>query len=64
MYSKYAPLYYRLRDIARIVDDKMPVNRHLGFLNLESCTITSADPENSTIGSNIMSLCCIQPELR
>jgi len=41
----------------------MAVSRHLGFLNLESYTIRSADPENPTLEPNIMSLCCAQPEL-
>jgi len=39
----------------------MTVSRHLGFLKFEGCTIRSDVPENPT--SNIMSLCCIQPEL-
>ena len=45
------------------VYSKMAASLHLGFLKFESCTIRSADPENPTLEPNIMSLCCIQPEL-
>ena len=46
-----------------ISPSKMTVTRHLGFLTFESCTIRSADPENPNPEPNIMSLCCIQPEI-
>ena len=48
---------------SRILVDKMAARRQLGFLTSESCAIRSADPENPTIEPNVMSLCCIQPEL-
>ena len=40
----------------------MAASRHLGFLKFESCTIKSADPENTTLEPNIMSLCTPCPE--
>jgi len=35
---------------------KMAVSRRLGFLKFEICTIRSANPEDSTLEINIMSI--------
>ena len=53
----------RLRSYGHFCISKMAISRHLGFLKLDSCTIRSADHENTTLEPNIMSLGCIQPEL-
>ena len=53
----------RLQSYSHFCIYKMAVSRHLRILKLVSCTITSADPENSTLELNISCLCCIQPEL-
>ena len=53
----------RLWSYGHFCISKMAVSRHLGFLKFERCTIRSADPENPSLEPNIMSMCCIQPEM-
>jgi len=61
-YGKYASICYRFRGIAAYWSTKWPSAIILD-LTFESCTIRSANLENPTLEPNIMSACCIQPEL-